>query len=70
MSKSFLELTQLGMRFPTPQGEFIALKKRRYADPKRRVHFTDWSFRLRKIDRVELSRWSASADRWWCHCRW
>jgi len=26
MSKSFLELTQLGMRFPTPQGEFIALK--------------------------------------------
>ncbi|QPL54850.1 ABC transporter ATP-binding protein [Vibrio navarrensis] len=26
MSKSFLQLTQLGMRFPTPNGEFIALK--------------------------------------------
>ncbi|WP_315905208.1 ABC transporter ATP-binding protein [Vibrio fluvialis] len=26
MSKAFLDLTQLGMRFPTPQGEFVALK--------------------------------------------
>ncbi|EMQ2878030.1 nitrate ABC transporter ATP-binding protein [Vibrio navarrensis] len=26
MSKSFLQLTQLGMRFSTPNGEFIALK--------------------------------------------
>ncbi|MEZ8101800.1 ABC transporter ATP-binding protein [Vibrio bivalvicida] len=26
MSKSLLDLTQLGMRFPTPNGEFIALK--------------------------------------------
>ncbi|WP_413284740.1 ABC transporter ATP-binding protein [Vibrio sp. MA40-2] len=26
MSNVFLELTQLGMRFPTPKGEFVALK--------------------------------------------
>ena len=26
MSKPILDLTQLGMRFPTPQGEFVALK--------------------------------------------
>ncbi|USD67524.1 ABC transporter ATP-binding protein [Vibrio sp. SCSIO 43136] len=26
MSQPFLDLTQLGMRFPTPQGEFVALK--------------------------------------------
>jgi nitrate/nitrite transport system ATP-binding protein len=26
MSKPLLDLTQLGMRFPTPQGEFVALK--------------------------------------------
>lgn len=26
MSKALLDLTQLGMRFPTPNGEFIALK--------------------------------------------
>ncbi|MEI8656735.1 ABC transporter ATP-binding protein [Vibrio sp. Hal054] len=26
MSKAFLDLSQLGMRFPTPQGEFVALK--------------------------------------------
>lgn len=26
MSKAFLDLTQLGMCFPTPQGEFVALK--------------------------------------------
>jgi len=26
MSKTFLDLAQLGMRFPTPQGEFVALK--------------------------------------------
>jgi len=26
MSKAFLDLTQLGMHFPTPQGEFVALK--------------------------------------------
>ena len=26
MSKPLLDLTQLGMRFPTPNGEFIALK--------------------------------------------
>ncbi|EOC1794893.1 ABC transporter ATP-binding protein [Vibrio fluvialis] len=26
MSKAFLDLTQLGMRFPTPQGEFVVLK--------------------------------------------
>lgn len=26
MSKAFLDLTQLGMRFPTPEGEFVALK--------------------------------------------
>lgn len=26
MSKPFLDLSQLGMRFPTPQGEFVALK--------------------------------------------
>ncbi|WP_375750415.1 ABC transporter ATP-binding protein [Vibrio sp. HN007] len=26
MSKVFLDLTQLGMRFPTPKGEFVALK--------------------------------------------
>ncbi|WP_104398697.1 ABC transporter ATP-binding protein [Vibrio penaeicida] len=27
MPNSFLNLTQLGMRFPTPKGEFVALKK-------------------------------------------
>ncbi|BDU39248.1 ABC transporter ATP-binding protein [Vibrio nigripulchritudo] len=26
MTKTFLNLTQLGMRFPTPKGEFVALK--------------------------------------------
>ncbi|WP_428775885.1 ABC transporter ATP-binding protein [Vibrio sp.] len=26
MSKAYLDLTQLGMRFPTPNGEFVALK--------------------------------------------
>ncbi len=26
MSKAFLDLSQLGMRFPTPNGEFVALK--------------------------------------------
>lgn len=41
MEKALLDLTRLGMRFPTPDGEFIALK-----NVDLQISIPDWSLWL------------------------